>query len=176
MSQYARNTSPAKIQTLDDDARKFIVGKIDNDFMKQFDVTSFVMITDWLTTDEDSETKLAHKAFDDGRLQILLISKHTEDGKRTSRKEEITQEEYEKLLESSVLRLKKKRHEFAFTQADVAYDIKLDEFSDSPLSILEVDAANEDDRLAFDPTTFPAALNEVTGMIDYYGYRIASLV
>lgn len=176
MSKYAQNTSPEKIQILDDDARKFIVGKTDNDFMTQFDVTSFVMTTDWLTTDEDSETKLAHKAFDDGRLQILLISKHTEDGKRTSRKEQITQEEYEKLLESSILRLKKKRHEFAFTQAGVAYDVKLDEFTDSPLSILEVDAANEGERLAFDPATFPAELNEVTGTIDYYGYRIASVV
>jgi len=176
MSEYSQNTSPEKVQILEDDARKFLVRKIDDTIMNQFDVTSFVMTTDWLTTDEDSETKLAHKAFDDGRLQILLISKHTEDGRRTSRKKPITQEEYDTLLDTSVLRLKKKRHEFEYAQAGVAYDVKLDEFADSTLSILEVDAGNESDRLAFDPMTFPAHLNEVTGTTDYYGYRIAGVV
>lgn len=176
MTEYPQNTSPEKVQILEDDARKFLVAKLENDFVSQFDAISFVMTTDWLKADEDSETKLAHKAFDDGRLQILLISKHTKDGKRTSRKEQITQEQYNKFLKSSILKLKKKRHEFKYTQAGVVYDVKLDEFANSLVSILEVDADNESDRLAFDPTTFPGELNEVTGKIDYYGYRIASVV
>ena len=176
MTEYPHNNSPEKVQILEDDARKFLVAKIDQNFMSQLDVTSFVMTTDWLTTDEDSETKLAHKEFDDGRLQILLISKLTVDGKRTSRKEQITQEEYDNFLNSSILRLKKKRHEFNYTQKGIVYDVKLDEFDNSPMSILEVDSGDEDDRLDFDPTTFPGELNEVTGNINYYGYRIASTV
>lgn len=176
MSEHPLNTTPEKIQILDDNARKFVVGGLEADFMTQFDVTSYVMTTDWLVTDEDSETKLAHKAFDDGELQILLISKRTVDGNRTSRKEKITQEEYEKLLTSSILRVTKKRYEFEYAQAGVTYDIKLDEFTDGTLTVLEVDANTEDDRLAFDPTTFPAKLKEVTGTIDYYGYRVANVV
>lgn len=176
MSEHPQDSSPEKVQTLDDDARKFVVGEVNPDFMTQFDVVSYVMTTDWLVTDEDSETKLAHKAFDDGRLQILLISKHTEIGKRTSRKEQISQEEYDKLLSSSVLRLQKKRYEFEYIQAGITYAFKLDEFADSPLSILEVDANNEVNRSTFDATTFPVELSEVTGKIDYYGYRVADIV
>lgn len=176
MSEYSQNASPEKVQILEDDARKFVIGKIDPEVINQFNPASFVMTTDWLTTDEDSETKLAHKVFDDGRLQILLISKHTENGKRTSRKEPITQEQYNTLLESSILQLQKKRYEFTYVQADISFDVKLDEFTGSSLSILEVDADNEGDRMAFDPTDFPAELNEVTGTLDFYGYRVADIV
>lgn len=106
----------------------------------------------------------------------MLISKHTENGKRTSRKEPIAQEQYDTLRESSILQLQKRRYEFTYVQADISFDVKLDEFTSSSLSILEVDADNEEDRTVFDPTNFPAELDEVTGTLDYYGYRVASVI
>src|SRR5690349_5015660 len=97
---------------MEDNARKFIVEKIDNDFLNDNNAVSFVLSVDWLKTDENSEKKLAHKRFENGDIQILLISKVTEGNNRSTDKKKITQEEYEGLLKSSVLHLEKKRSEF----------------------------------------------------------------
>lgn len=51
MSEYSQNASPEKVQILEDDAKKFVINKIDREVIEQFNPTSFVMTTDWLTTD-----------------------------------------------------------------------------------------------------------------------------
>ena len=162
---------------LDDNARKFVVGAIDRTFLKDHNVSSFTLIADWLETDEDSEKKLAYKEFDNGDIQILLISKlTTDDGKRTSVKEKITKEAYEELLNLSVLHLEKKRHEFEYAQNNISFSMKFDAFAKGELYILEVDAPSEDERNAFNPSDFPFKLTEVTGDMNYYGYRVADIL
>lgn len=54
--------------------------------------------------------------------------------------------------------------------------MKYDEFTDSGLRVLEVDAGTETDRASFIPNQFPYELTNVTGEIEYYGYRIADLI
>jgi hypothetical protein len=161
---------------LEDNARKFVIEAIDDEFLEKNKATSFTLVVDWLETDEDSEKKLAYKEFDNGDIQILLISKLTEAGKRTSVKEKITEETYNELLNSSVLHLEKKRHEFEYSQNNTSFSIKFDEFTEGELYILEVDAPTEEERNAFNPNDFPAKLTEVTGDIRYYGYRIADML
>jgi hypothetical protein len=51
--------------------------------------------------------------------------------------------------------------------------MKYDEFADDELRLLEVDAASEEERGAFSPSDFPSKLDEITGDMQYYGYRIA---
>lgn len=162
---------------LDDNARKFVVGAIDRTFLKDHDASSFTLIADWLETDEDSEKKLVYKEFDNGDIQILLISKlTTDDGKRTSVKEKITKEAYEEILNLSVLHLEKKRHEFEYAQNNISFSMKFDAFSKGELYMLEVDAPSEEERNAFKPSDFPFKLTEVTGDMNYYGYRVADIL
>ena len=176
MSEYTPKTSPERIQILDDNARKFILGSIDHEFLETHDASSFVMTTDWLSTDEDSETKLAHKAYADDDIKILRIAKHTVDGKRTSRKEVLTGTQYEEQVGNSILRLQKTRHELSYDQDGIMYDVKLDEFTDSRLVMIEVDAPTDEQRALFNPDIFPAALREVTGDLNYYGYRVSGVL
>lgn len=168
-------SNPEKKDALDDNARKFIVKSIDSRFLAENNATSYTLVTDWLTTDVDFEEKLAHKTFENGNIQILLISKQTTDGDRTSIKEKITTEKYTQLLGHSILRLQKERHEFIYNQNDTPFSIVYDEFTDSNLRIIEVDAANEQSRNMFSPDDFPSTLTEVTGNINYYGYRVANI-
>jgi len=161
---------------LDDNARKFVAQAIDHTFFEENKPSSFTLTIDWLETDEDSEKKIAYKKFDNGDIQILLISKLTEDSKRTSIKEKITNETYKVLLDSSALHLEKKRHEFEYVQNNISFSMKFDEFADGRLHILEVDASTEEERNAFNPNDFPAKLAEVTGDIRYYGYRIVDML
>jgi len=42
--------------------------------------------------------------------------------------------------------------------------------------MLEVDASDERERNSFSPDDFPADLEEVTGDIRYYGYRVAEII
>jgi len=163
-------------EVLDDNARKFTVGTIDPAFLEAQGASAYTLTTDWLETGSDNEKKLAYKEFGDGEVQILLIAKVTKDGSRTSEKQKITKEEYEALLGSSVLHLEKKRHEFDYVRDDVTFNVKYDEFANSPLRVLEIDAATEKERSSFDPDDFPATLSEVTGKADYYGYRVAGVV
>lgn len=176
MSEKIPVTNPEKKETLDDNARKFIVGTLNARFLEENNASSFVLTVDWLETGKDDEKKVVHKKFDNGDVQILLISKVTKDGSRTSVKEAINEEAYKELLTSSVLHLEKKRYEFAYTQGDTPFAIKYDEFGKGKLRVLEVDAPNEEERSSFNPDEFPAALDEVTGDKQYYGYRIASIV
>lgn len=176
MSEKLPINTPEKSELLDDNARKFVVEAIDHEFLDENETTSFTLTVDWLETGEANEKKIAYKAFDTGDIQILLISKLTKDGKRTSQKDKITKEEYEELLSSSVLHLEKKRHEFEYIQNNISFSIKFDQFSEGRLYILEVDAPSEEERSHFDPSAFPAKLAEVTGDIRYYGYRVADII
>lgn len=176
MSGETPTNNPEKKEILDDNARKFITETIDSKFLTENNASSFILTTDWLETGEDNEKKLAYKEFDNDEIQILLIAKVTKNGSRTSEKEKITAAEYEELLESSILRVEKKRYEFTYTQNNIPFTVKYDEFAESELRILEVDAASEDARDSFNPSDFPAKLTEVTGDVQYYGYRVASAI
>ncbi len=160
-------------EIIDDNARKFIVTNSERDFLKENDVRSYDLITDWLGLNEDNEKKLAYKKFDNGEVQILLISKVTKAGNRTSTKEKIDEEQYDELIKSSILHVEKRRHEFEYAQNDIVFSIKFDEFAQSDLLILEADADTEKDRSSFDAAKFSIGLTEVTGDVRYYGYRVA---
>lgn len=163
-------------EILDDNARKFVVGTLEPAFLEGIGASSFLMITDWLETGEDDERKLAHKKFANGDVQILLIYKIMKDGRRTSEKEKINEQEYIELLKGSVRHVEKVRYEFSYDQDDITFGVKYDEFIDSDLRVLEVDASNDEQRNAFDPDTFPSELSEVTGKMQYYGYRVADII
>ena len=163
-------------EVIDDNARKFIVTDSERDFLKENDVISYDLITDWLELNEDNEKKLAYKKFDTGEVQILLISKVTKAGNRISAKEKIDEVRYDELLKSSILHVEKRRHEFEYVQNDIPFSIKFDEFSQSDLLILEADADTEKDRNSFDAANFSVGLTEVTGDVRYYGYRVAGVL
>ena len=163
-------------EAVEDNARKFRVNHIGQDFLEKSNASSFILIVDWLEMGEENEKKLAYKKFENGDIQILLISKTTLDGKRTSEKKRITQEEYEELIDSSALHLQKKRYEFKAIQGDTSFSFKYDEFAEGKVCLLEVDANTEDERNRFDPNDFLYDLSEVTGDIRYYGYRVADMV
>jgi len=167
------STNPENREVLDDNARKFTLETLAPAFLAENQAKSFVLTTDWLKTDDDSEEKLARKEFKNGDVQRLRIMKTTKNGKRTSVKEKITEEEYQELIADSVLRVEKVRHEF--TSQD-GFSMKYDEFLGSDLRILEVDATNENDRDSFSPIDFPTPLTEVTGNMDYQGYRVAGVL
>ena len=167
--------SPEKNELVDDNARKFVVEELNESLLQDTGTVSFVLTTDWLETNEDSETKLAHKAFANGDVQILLIKKVTKNGKRESEKRNITDEEYRELLAGSTLRVQKKRYEFEHVQSGVAFSMKYDVFDRSGLRVLEVDASTDAERALFNANTFPGQITEVTGDLRYYGYRIAKV-
>jgi hypothetical protein len=173
MSEIPKH-NPENREVLDDNARKFVTGPIDPRFLEENSAKSFDLVVDWLETGDDNEKKVAYKKFDNGEVQILLISKITKDGKRTSEKEKITDEKYQELLGSSILHLEKRRHEFEYVQNGITFSMKYDEFEE--LCLLEVDAPNEEKREAFQPGDFPNRLDEVTGDMRYYGYRMANIV
>jgi hypothetical protein len=173
MSEEIPQNKLEKKEILEDNARKFTLGSIDSQFLKDHNATSFELIVDWLETGEDNEKKLAYKKFDNGSIQILLISKITKDGNRTSEKNKISEDEYKRLLGSSKLHLEKRRYEFSYNQDTIAFNLKYDEFEDGKLNMLEVDAVTEEERSSFDPKQFPSTLSEVTGNLNYYGYRVA---
>lgn len=162
--------------TLEDNARKFTLAALDQSFLEQQAASAFLMTTDWLETNEDTEKKLTHKKFINGEVQILLIAKTTKNGSRTSEKEKITEQKYKQLLTGSVCNIEKMRYEFEYIQDGAHFDVKYDEFIGSSLRVLEVDAQSEEERELFMPTHFPAKLTEVTGTLEYYGYRVTGIV
>ena len=157
---------------VEDNARKFVVDNIDPNFLKENGAISFTLVVDWIETNEDSEKTIVYKKFEDGRAQILLITKITTNNSRMADRREILEDEYKELLKSSILRSEKKRYEFKFVQDDVTFNMKYDEFNNN-LKMLEVDALDEEDRNKFKSQLFPYKISEVTGNIDYYGYRVA---
>lgn len=176
MSAEIPTNNPEKKETLEDNARKFITETLSSEFLEEHNASSFKLTVDWLETDEDNEKKLAYKEFDSGDIQILLITKTTQDGSRTSEKQKITEEEYRELLVRSKLHLEKKRYEFEYVQNEIPFSLKYDEFEDEKLRILEVDASTEEERSAFSPSDLPGGLSEVTGDMRYYGYRVANVI
>lgn len=162
-------------ELLDDNARKFIVESFDDSIL-QAASAQYLLVTDWLEMGAENEKKLAYKKYSNGDVQILLISKHTDKQGRTSVKDKIDAEVYEKLLSGSVRHIEKIRYELNTTQGDVDFELKYDEFEDSSLRILEVDAKTDEERAVFDTESFPARLTEVTGDIRYYGYRVGDVL
>lgn len=175
MSVEIPKHNPEKKEKLDDNARKFITNALSPEFLGASGASSFTLTVDWLETGEDNEVKVARKEFDNGDVQILLIAKTTKDGSRTSEKEKISEEKYQQLKASTVLHLEKTRYEFEYEQDGTSFSVKYDEFADSKLNMLEVDALSEEERNSFSPNEFPAELEEVTGDMRYYGYRVAGV-
>lgn len=163
-------------EVLDDNARKFITEPLDPEFLEAQGATPYLLITDWLETGEDNETKIVYKKFDSGEAQILLISKTTKDGKRTKEKEEITEEKYKELLGSSARHVEKKRHEFTYVQNGTSFTVNYDAFAGGKLFMLDVDAQTEEEKDSFNPNDFQCRLVEVTGDTQYYGHRVASSI
>lgn len=175
MTGIPTHNSPEKQQVIADNARKFIVENIDVSLLAGEGVTSFKLTTDWLKTGEDDEEKIVRKEFPDGTIQTLHIAKVTVDGNRTAKKQAITPEEYDHLLNSSLVRVEKTRNEFIFKQNGVRFDAKYDEFAGpNSLCVLEIDASNEEARDKFDLAAFPGKLSEVIDDRSYEGYRVAS--
>lgn len=170
MEKVASN-SPEKRDGVADNARKFIVQPLDKDFIDGHTVTKFRLITDWLKTGENDETKVACKQFADGREELLLIEKVTDGGgNRIAQKTPIGRDEYERQLQNAVIHVEKDRTEWQ--DGDLTF--KYDEFADeSGLRLLEVDAQDEATRNGFDVTAFPVKLAEVSGDRSYEGYRVA---
>lgn len=176
MSADIPSNTPENRELLDDNARKFITEPLSEQFFDSKHVTSFVLTVDWLETGEANETKLAHKTFADGTVEILLITKTTVDGRRQTVKEAITDATYRELAIGSTLHLEKTRYEFIYEQGGIAYAMKYDVFTDEKLRMLETDAPSDEKRAAFVPEDFPAKLSEVTGNLNYYGYRVCDIL
>lgn len=176
MTESIQYNKPEKKESMEDNARKFSSALIDRSFLEANHASSFVLVSDWLITDAESEKKLAYKKYPNGDIQILLISKVTKDGNRVSEKVKISEAEYADLVASSALRLEKRRYEFSLVQNETPFVMKYDEFADSDLRILEVDAASEEERGSFNPSEFPYSLFEVTGDQSYYGYRVSTRI
>lgn len=176
MTAEIPTSNPEKKEKLDDNARKFVTGTLDPAFLDKNGASSFTLSVDWLEMGEDTEVKVAHKRFDNNDVQILLIVKTTKDSNRVSEKEKIDEERYQQLKTSSILHLEKKRHEFDYEQNGIPFSVKYDDIADGKLNVLEVDALSEEQRQSFCPDDFPAELEEVTGDMQYYGYRVAEVV
>lgn len=177
MREQLPKNSPEHPPTTDDNARKFIAAPLDNDFLLDHGAVSFDLVVDWIETNEDREQKLAHKTYTDSTLEIRHITKSIDEaGNRSSTKSLIGFDAYKELLNAASVHLEKKRYEFSYVQAGLVFKCNYDEFADSDLRILEVDAQDEQTRESFDPSQFPVPLNEVTGDLRYYGYRIIQLL
>lgn len=165
-----------KKETLDDNARKFLITNFDPQLLVHSGSVSYNLTADWLETGETTEVKVAHKTFDNGDVKILLISKVQGANGRTSDKQKIDQAKYEELLASSLKRVEKRRHEFEYFQNGTLFKMNYDDHSKAPLTVLEVDASSDIERESFDPLLFPATLVDVTGQEKYYGYRVATTI
>lgn len=176
MSTEIPTKNPEKREGIDDNDRKFVSHPIDSEFLKAQNASSYLLTTDWLETNTETETKIARKDFENGEVQLLHIAKVTINGDRKSKKKPISEIEYVKLLDPSKPHVEKRRYEFTLIQNGISFTIKYDEFTDSELRILEVNAPSDDERKAFDPSEFPYELTEVTGNEQYVGYRVADLI
>jgi len=161
---------------MEDNARKFIAYVIDPNFLKKNSAVSFLLVVDWLITQEDSEKKIVYKKFDNGEIQFLLVEKTISNNNRITTKKKLSESEYKDLLASSKVHLEKKRYEFNFTQNNILFALKYDEFKEKKLIMLEVDGTNETERNTFKAEEFPYKLTEVTGDMRYYGYRVVGML
>lgn len=174
MIRESLSQSKQEVERAPDDARKFVVHNLDSTILEGDDIVRCNFPTDWLETDENTEKKIVRKVYSDGTVQMLLIAKTTEGGKRSSEKRSLTQDEYDSLLQLAQLHVEKNRYSFNYVQKNVVFKVNYDEFVGSELRILEVDAETEAQRAMFDPEDFPAQLEEVAaGNRSYEGYRVA---
>ena len=174
-------TSPEKDKAIDDNDRKFTLPALPLEFLATHSTDSYYMITDWLETNDNDETKIVRKIYDDGEEKLLYITKVGVDEDRESKKTPLTEQAYGAYLENldpSKPHVEKRRYEFEFAQNGIDFTAKYDEFAGSTLRVLEVDAKTklDKDKNAFDPTAFDYPLTEVTGIKQFYGYRIASII
>ena len=174
MTEFSAAT-PEKRETVDDNARKFVIGTIDPAFLTNQNARSYEMVTDWIETGEDNEKKVVVKVYPD-KIQRLLIEKVTKDGNRVADKQSIDESKYNEYLAVAGPHSEKRRYEFEYEQNGINFIVKYDEFVGSQLRILEIEAPTEQQGDSFDPYDFPAELVEVTGQLQYYGYRIADTV
>ena len=173
--EYDPGVNERDIGPVDDNARKFTLEPLSTGFLDDVRATSFNLTIDWLEMAEETEVKLSRKAYDDGNTQLYRIEKRTVDGNRTSTKVPISQDKYDRLLANSVLRIEKRRHEFKYVQGHVLFDMKYDEFKDSPLRILEVEEIEGEKGEHFQPAEFMLPLTEVSDDPQYTGYHIADM-
>lgn len=167
-------THPEKKEIVADNDQKFTLGTIDPHFLAEHNARSYILVTDWLETNEVDETKVAYKKFDDGKMQILLIAKVTVDGNRTAEKREISEDEYREYLKHTGIHIEKKRFEFDFVQDGVSFAMKYDEFAHSSLRVLEVGAKNPDEVASFRSKDFPYELEDVSEDTSFSGFRVAA--
>lgn len=162
---------------VDDNARKFTLDGVDKEFLKANNAVSFDLDVSWLVTDDDLEKKLVYKKLDDsGEVQTILVSKVIDCGKRKTNKEKITMEEYQNMISNATVNIKKKRYEFKYKQGGTEFDMKYDDFVDSQLQLLEVDAKTEEERNKFNISEFPYKITEVSGDNRYTGYRVKEVL
>lgn len=167
MSPEIPTNSPNK-KVVDDNARKFIVQAPDLEYLKERSDDSYTIETDWLKIGEGTEQKVVRKG-----NEMLLISKTTTNGSRKAEKESISRETYDELRANSILHSKKERYEVEYhDKKGVQFLLKYDMFDGGRLCMLEVEAATQEERDAFNPNDFPAEMTEVTGEPGYTGYEI----
>ncbi len=181
MSAEIPTKNPEQETPPEDNARKFVLDALSPEVLAQYDATECMLITDWLEISETNEKKLAYKIYKDGRPdEIFLIEKIThEDGRRTvPEKKALAPDDYDEQLKSSIRQVKKVRYEFNYIQNGIKFKVKYDEFIDSELRILEVDAESGSDveRASFKPEEFLNGLKEVTGKLEYYGHRVTTIL
>lgn len=174
---YMQNPDKKENPAIDDNAYKYTLSALTSEFLAHYNVKSYLLITDWIETGDDSEKKVARKIFGDGSVELLLIEKKTINGERKTIKNSISAAVYDEYVIASIVHVEKTRHEFVYTQGDNTFDMKYDEFTDSSLRVLEVDAENDEARETFVASNFEGAdLQEVTGDERYYGYRVAQMI
>jgi len=166
--------NPEKKETVDDNDRKFTLPTIDAQFLADHSARSYLLVTDWIETNEADETKVAYKKFNDGSVEILLIAKVSDGDNRTAQKTPISEDEYKRYLGHTTVHVEKTRFEFEFVQDDTAFAMKYDEFTDSALRVLEVGAQTPADRTSFRPSAFPYPLKEVSDDPSFTGFRVAT--
>lgn len=170
------DNAPNKREKLPDNARKFVVtnGPIDEVLLQN--AVAHNMVVDWTAVGNGTETKVAWKQYDDGRLEILRIAKEKDaDGKRTADKNSVDPENYGAMVTDPIYHLEKRRYEFTYRQGDDDFLIKYDVLEGGVLYLLEVDALDPTDTAArkrFDPDLFEYSLHEVSGDSRYEGYEI----
>jgi len=172
--------NPERDAGASDNDRKFVVESISPEFLAGIKVESYIMSTDWIETNDNDETKLVRKIYDDGTEKLLHITKVGDEQSRESKKATLSKAKYDEYLEKldqSHTHLEKRRSEFELTQNGIRFTAKYDEFADG-LRVLEIDAVskNEDERNAFDPDAFDFAVVEVTGIKRFYGHQIVSII
>lgn len=162
-----------------DNARKFITLPLDKRFLDEHGAIAYKMITHW---DESSDTdkKLVAKQYSDGTEKFREIEKVPDgQGGRKAYSRDITAADYyEKLakLDANTVPSEKLRCEFLYQQGAVTFEVKYDQFVDSELCILEVDAANPELRAVFRAEDFPSELREVSGDKRYEGKNVRTMV